>query len=330
LELIHHFLESLLPTLQALTSLIGVYVILALSLNLINGMAGMFSIGHAGFWAIGAYSTGYLIVNNPLGTPPPLTFATGMVLAILFAAVAGVVLALACLRLSGDYLAIATLGFSVIVVNIIYNLDQVGAATGLSTPVRVSPAVVWLFVALTWIFLYRLQFSNFGRIVMSIREDEIAAESLGIARLYFKTMIFALGAGLAGLAGALYAGFATYLNPSGFEFDQSIKILTMVVLGGLGSLTGVTLAAVLLTLLPELLRLFKIEDFQMVFFAMILLLMVLIRPQGIIGGREIWHLPGIRRYWRPGFTPLMRNSMQVPSGTGNSSLILKSGQGGQQ
>jgi branched-chain amino acid transport system permease protein len=112
-------------------------------------------------------------------------------------------------------------------------------------------------------------------------------------------LVFVIGASMAGLAGALYANSATYLNPSGFEFDQSIKLLTMVVLGGLGSITGVTLAAILLTLLPEVLRLFSLESYQMIVFSGLLLAMVLLRPQGLMGRFELWDLPILKRWWRP-------------------------------
>ncbi|MBF0442994.1 MAG: branched-chain amino acid ABC transporter permease [Oligoflexales bacterium] len=291
MALLNNFLTALGPTLFAMLNLMGVYVILALSLNMINGMGGMFSIGHAGFWAVGAYSAGALIIHSPLSAYPNLTFALAMIVAIVITAIAGLVLSVSCMRLSGDYLAIATLGFSIIVVNILYNMDYVGAATGMILPVSINRWFVWLMVLVTLVFYYRVKYSNFGRLVMALREDEIAAEALGISRLYYKTLIFALGAALAGMAGALYAGFATYLNPTGFEFDQSIKMLTMVVLGGLGSITGVTFAAMILTLMPELLRLVGFEDYQMVLFALILLLMVLMRPQGILGSKEIWDIP---------------------------------------
>jgi branched-chain amino acid transport system permease protein len=208
------------------------------------------------------------------------------------AGVAGFILAVPCLRLAGDYLAIATLGFSIIVVSLLYNFDYVGGATGISTPAYASRWFVWLMVAATLVVYYRLQYSNVGRVIQALREDEIAAQSIGINRVRVKTLVFVIGAAIAGLAGALYANSATYLNPSGFEFDQSIKILTMVVLGGLGSITGVTVAAIGLTLLPEVLRLLSLEDYQMLVFAVLLLLMVLTRPQGIMGSFEIWDLKG--------------------------------------
>ncbi len=293
------FFTSLGSTIFSSLDLIGVYVILALGLNLINGMAGMFSIGHAGFWAVGAYTAAAITVHDPLSTPWPVTLALSIIAAIAVTGFAGLVLALPCSRLAGDYLAIATLGFSIIVVSLLYNLDFVGAATGLSTPTYVSKGFIWLMVALSLLFYYRLQYSNLGRTILALREDEIAAQSIGVNRVRLKILVFVLGAGMAGLAGALFANSATYINPAGFEFDQSIKILTMVVLGGLGSLTGVVLAAVLLTLLPEVLRLVNLADYQMLVFSVLLIVMVLVRPQGILGRKELWDLPLLRRYWRP-------------------------------
>ena len=294
-----HLLTDLASTIMSSLDLIGIYVILALGLNMINGMAGMFSIGHAGFWAVGAYAAGALTVHNPLGTPWPVTFGMSIVIAVLAAALSGLILAIACLRLAGDYLAITTLGFSIIVVTLLYNLEAVGAATGLSTPTFAGKWFIWLMVGVVWVFYYRIQFSTIGRTIQAIREDEIAAQSLGLNRVRVKALVFVLGASLAGLAGALYASSATYLNPSGFEFEQSIKILTMVVLGGLGSITGVTVAAAALTLMPEVLRLLKLEDYQMLVFAGLLLIMVLLRPEGLMGKWELWDLPGLKRRWRP-------------------------------
>lgn len=299
LDTLMNFFLALGPTVSSILDLIGVYVILALGLNMINGMAGMFSIGHAGFWAVGAYSAAAITVHNPFGTPWWLTLILSIVVAIAFTAASGFVLAVPCLRLSGDYLAIATLGFSIIVVSLLYNMEFLGAATGLSTPTYVAKWFIWVMVLVTLIFYYRVQFSNIGRIIQALREDEIAAQSIGVNRIRYKTLVFVLGAGLAGLAGALHASSATYLNPSGFEFDQSIKILTMVVLGGLGTITGVTVAAVGLTLMPEILRLMNLEDYQMLVFALILLVMVLVRPEGIMGQKELWDLPFLRRFWRP-------------------------------
>ena len=299
MNLILNFLGELGPTVYSSLELIGVYVILALSLNMINGMAGMFSIGHAGFWAVGAYSAAAVTVHDPFGLAGPAILVASILVAMVVAGIAGFILAVPCLRLAGDYLAIATLGFSIIIVTLLYNFDYMGAATGISTPTYGGKAFVWLMVLVTLVVYYRLQFSNLGRTIQALREDEIAAQAVGINRLRLKTLVFVIGAAMAGLAGALYANSATYLNPSGFEFDQSIKMLTMVVLGGLGSITGVTLAAILLTLLPEVLRLFSLESYQMIVFSGLLLTMVLLRPQGLMGRFELWDLPILKRWWRP-------------------------------
>lgn len=299
LTTLSEFFMALGPTVYSILDLIGVYVILALGLNMINGMAGMFSIGHAGFWAVGAYTAAAITVHNPLGTPWPVTFATGMFGAIGLTAAIGGLVAVPCLRLAGDYLAIATLGFAIIIVTLLYNMDFVGAATGISTPTYADKWFIWLMVGVTLVVYYRLQYSNIGRIIRAIREDEIAAGAIGINRVRYKALVFVVGAGIAGLAGALHANSATYLNPAGFEFDQSIKILTMVVLGGLGSITGVTVAAIVLTVMPEILRLAQLEQYQMLVFAGTLLVMVLVRPEGVMGKHEIWDLPWLRKFWRP-------------------------------
>lgn len=299
-ELLPNFLQAVGPTITNNLDLIGVYVILALGLNMINGMAGMFSLGHAGFWAIGAYASAAMTVFNPFALPWYASYALGIVLAVLLAGLAGLIIAVPCLRLAGDYLAIATLGFGIIIVTILYNLEPLGAARGFTgIPTYANGWFIWSMVGVTLLFYYRLQFSNLGRIIQALREDEIAAQAIGINRVTWKTLVFVLGAGVAGLAGAMYANSATYLNPSGFEFDQSVKILTMVVLGGLGSITGVTLAAIALTILPEFLRLLNMQDYQMLVFAAALLVMVLIRPEGLLGHRELWHAPLLRRIWDP-------------------------------
>ena len=298
-----NFIGALGSTVTANLGLIGVYVILALSLNMINGMAGLFSIGQAAFWAIGAYTAAAVTTHMSIdaGSFAQIAgiVALSTVAAVLVSAFAGLILAIPCMRLTGDYLAIVTLGFNIIVVSVLFNLDYVGGATGINTPTYVNAGFIWIMVAATLLFYYRVQFSNVGRMIQAIREDEIAAQSIGINRVGYKALVFVLGAGVAGLAGSLYASSATYLNPSGFDLDQSIKILTMVVLGGLGSITGVTIAAILLTLLPEVLRLLNLADYQMLIFAVLLLTMVLVRPQGIMGDREIWHIPAFRRRWRP-------------------------------
>ena len=293
-------LNAIWPTISNNIELIGVYVILALGLNMINGMAGMFSLGHAGFWAIGAYSSAALTVYNPMGLDWRLAFLVGIVAAIVLAGIAGLVIAVPCLRLAGDYLAIATLGFGIIIVSVLYNLEFVGAARGFTgIPVYAGKWFIWLMVGLTLVFYYRVQFSSLGRKIQALREDEVAAQSIGISRLRNKTMVFVIGAAIAGLAGAMYANSATYLNPAGFEFDQSIKVLTMVVLGGLGSITGVTVAAIGLTLMPEFLRLVGMEDYQMLIFSGVLLAMVLTRPQGVMGKFELWDHRLLRNWWRP-------------------------------
>ena len=216
-ELLTNFTQAIGPTIANNLDLIGVYVILALGLNMINGMAGMFSLGHAGFWAIGAYTSAAMTLFNPWGLPWYAAYGLGIVLAVFLSGLAGLIIAVPCLRLAGDYLAIATLGFGIIIVTVLYNLEPVGAARGLTgIPTYANGWFIWAMVGVTLLFYYRVQFSNVGRIIQALREDEIASQAIGINRIKWKTLVFVLGAGVAGLAGAMYANSATYLNPSGF------------------------------------------------------------------------------------------------------------------
>jgi len=303
--------------------MIGIYLVLALSLNLINGYAGLFSLGHAGFWAVGAYTGSACIVYmhalHP-GVPGAALFCLGMCAAVVFSALAGLLLGLPCLRLRGDYLAIATLGFSLIVVNVLDNLNVVGGARGfpfgrLEWPdsavyqlsARLHHNVIHMILAVAAVVVCTLVIRNIvrsshGRAIISIREDELAGQMCGINIVKYKLFVFVLGAAFAGAAGVLYSTFNYRIEPRAFDFMAGVRILLMVVLGGMGSLTGTFIAVVILYEAPELLRLSNLEllgqpvaDWWAIIYALLLVGLMLLRPQGLLGKREITDIVALPR-----------------------------------
>ncbi|MBW3636286.1 MAG: branched-chain amino acid ABC transporter permease [Armatimonadetes bacterium] len=233
----------------------GIAVILAVSLNLINGITGQFSLGHAGFMAIGAYVSAYF--TKEIGTQilDPINFALGITVGALAAGVAGLLVGLPSLRLRGDYLAIVTLGFNQIIVSIIRNLEIVGGASGYTDIPRFT-SFAWTFALVFGCILTvrNIAVSSLGRSMRAVRDDEIAAEAAGINTTQIKVLAFAFSAMWAGVAGALQAHFIQVANPSDFTFLRSVEVVVSVVLGGLGSITGSALAAVGLRVLEEVLR----------------------------------------------------------------------------
>jgi branched-chain amino acid transport system permease protein len=272
----------------------GIAITLAVSLNLINGFTGQFSIGHAGFMAVGAYSAAYFSVNygahlattlgeGTLGWVVSLTFATLVGAAV--AAVAGLVVGVPSLRLKGDYLAIVTLGFGQIIVVLLNNIEAIGGARGYSgIPIVKSFFWIFLVAALTIIIVHNIVNSAFGRALISIREDELAAEAMGVNTTRYKVLAFVISSAMAGAGGALLAHFDGYLNPKSFEFIRSFEILIMIILGGLGSIVGSVLGAILLTVLPEALRGFA--EYRMVIYSVLLILLMITRPQGLLGSSD--------------------------------------------
>ncbi len=270
--------------------LMGVNAILALSWDLVAGVTGQFSIGHAGFMAIGAYSSAFLTLNYHFPFLPAILFAT------LLSAAAGFVVGIPTLRLRGDYLAIATLGFGEIVRVAILNAKSLGAATGLKgIPILSSFFSVYLALAIAlWLCLALLK-SQPGRILLAIREDELAAQMMGIDVVKYKVFAFSLSACLAGIGGALYAHWTSFIHPDSFTFMKSIEIILMGVVGGMGTIYGAAAGGMIITLLPEGLRLLleqnpvlsqNKEFIRMLFFASLLLIFILLRPQGIFGKKE--------------------------------------------
>ena len=285
------------PRISLLLVYVALNVILVASLNLINGFTGQFSLGHAGFMAVGAYVGaaftrfwGQTVLAHLTFIPAPaaqaLLLTAALLLGGLAAAVVGLLVGLPTLRLRGDYLAIATLGFGEMVRIIIPNLEVVGGAKGFGG----FPKLTTLFWTLVWAWLTVVLLKNLvnsvhGRALLAIREDEVAAEAVGINTTFYKTTAFVLGAFFAGVAGCLFAHFLLYINPASFDFLKSVELVVMVVLGGMGSLTGSVVAATVLTVLREWLRV--AGAYRLVLYAALLVVMMLIRPTGLLGGWEL-------------------------------------------
>lgn len=258
--------------------LICIYVILAASLNLINGVTGQFSIGHAGFMAIGAYLSAIVTVkfHGPL--------AAAILVGAIVSAVVGFLVGLPTLRLKGDYLAITTLGVGQIVQVIFFNTNYVGGAAGFSVPRTINWTWAFWLTALTLVIIHNFTNSSHGRACISVRENEIAAEAMGINTTKYKVLAFTLGSFFGGLAGGIYANYLYLIQPTTFSFLTSFNILVMVVLGGMGSMTGSILGAVIMTILSAYLSNFP--EWRMVITALLMIVMMLFRPSGLMGTKE--------------------------------------------
>lgn len=279
---------------------IGINIILAVSLNLVNGYTGQFSLGHAGFMAIGAYASAAVTsFGGPrwfdsLGGVNTATtsglFLVALIVGGLAAALAGLIVGVPSLRLKGDYLAIATLGFGEIIRVIIQNTETMGGSRGFSVS-GVYTTIFWTYsvAAITIYVVANLVHSAYGRGFLTVRDDEIAAEAIGVNTTKYKVVAFVLASFFAGIAGGLYAHFIGYLTPEGFGFMKSIEIIVMVILGGMGNTVGVICAAILLTILPEVLR--PVQEYRMVIYSLMLIILMLTRPQGLFGGIA-WRRPG--------------------------------------
>lgn len=285
-----------------LITLLGINIILSTSLNLINGFCGLFSLGHAGFFAVGSYAGAVfttLVAPEFAAQNPYLALVLACGIGFVAACVAGAIVGIPCLRLTGDYLAIATIGFSEIIRIVLLNFDYVGGSRGLTSipkltdvsfgsgesAISFAGAPITLFVAvLTIVVLYNLMRSSFGRCILSIREDEIASRSMGIDVRFYKTFSFIVAAGFAGLAGALFAHYQEFLSPNSFNFQLTVNILLMVVIGGMGSFRGAILGAAIVTIVPELLRFQEtLSQMRMLIFGLIMIVLMLWQPDGIMG-----------------------------------------------
>lgn len=270
--------------------------LMSMSLNLINGYTGQFSLGHAGFMAIGAYFSAYATTHwsflpESIRAVEFFIFAFG---AGLTAAAAGFLVGLPSLRLKGDYLAIVTLGFGEIIRVALLNMDFLGGPRGYSGIPGFGSFLFSFIFASLWLVIcfftiWRVMHSTYGRGFLSVREDEIAAEAMGINTTRMKVRSFVLSSFFAGVAGALFAHFTNFINPSSFTFLQSVNAVIMVVLGGMGSMTGSIVAAIFITVLPEALRPLQEltgVDLRMVIYSLSLVLVMILRPQGLFGDLE--------------------------------------------
>jgi branched-chain amino acid transport system permease protein len=285
---------------------IGIHALLALGLNLVNGITGQFSLGHAGFMAVGAYTAAALSTGLLAGlfADPALCHVALLIeipVAAALAGLAGYMVGLPSLRLKGDYLAIVTLGFGEIIRVALLNSQSLGGARGfIGIPgIPGVGSAFWVFgvLSLAILFCTRLMEGSYGRALLSVREDEVAAEALGLDSTRYKVGAFVASAALAGAAGALFAHTYNFLHPSSFNFMKSVEIVVMVVLGGMGSMSGALMAAVLLSAMPEALRPLKAltgVDLRMVLYSLMLVLLMLYRPQGLMGRKELWQTS----WWR--------------------------------
>lgn len=281
------------PYANDILTTLGINIILAVSLNLVNGHTGQFSLGHAGFMSVGAYlSAAVTMFIGPrlLGEDGGATWAQNAVFfgALLVggfcAAFAGLLVGVPSLRLRGDYLAIVTLGFGEIIRVIFQNIEPLGGALGLNgIPNYTTVAWTFVFAALTVFVVGCLVNSTYGRGFLATHDDEIAAEAMGLNTTRYKIAAFVIGAFFAGIAGGLYGHFKMSITASGFDFTKSIEIVVMVILGGMGNTLGVILAAILLTLLPEVLR--PIAEYRMILYSFMLIVLMLMRPQGLFNFR---------------------------------------------
>ena len=261
---------------------ICINIMLAVSLHLIIGITGQFSIGHAGFMAIGAYISAIATMKWDI------PFIMAILLGALAAAIAGLIVGIPTLRLKGDYLAIATLGFAEIIRIIFINTDYVNGAAGMQVTHQSTWTTAFVCVVITILIIANFTKSRHGRACIAIREDEIAADSMGINTTYYKVVAFAIGSFFAGVAGAIFAHNFYIIQPTTFNFLKSFDILIYVVLGGLGSLSGATIAAVFLTVVSTYLQNFP--ETRMIIYSLVLILVMLYRPTGLMGTKEITDL----------------------------------------
>jgi branched-chain amino acid transport system permease protein len=263
---------------------VGINIILAVSLNLINGHTGQFSLGHAGFMAVGGYTAASitLALSKQLSSfvAVPALFVVALLAGGLMAAVVGLAVGIPTLRLKGDYLAIVTLGFGEIIRVVFQNMESVGAASGLKgIPHFTNLFWAWGLAAVTVYVVASLVNSTYGRGFIAVHDDEVAAGAMGINPTRYKVTAFVIGAFFSGIAGGLYAHHKQFLSPTGFDFLKSIDIVVMVILGGMGRTAGVILAAIILTILPEFLRAFA--DYRMIIYSLLIIGLMMTRPQGL-------------------------------------------------
>jgi branched-chain amino acid transport system permease protein len=299
--------DGVIEYVQRIVLLAGINVILAVGLNLINGTTGQFSIGHAGFMAVGAYGAAFFgvklapILQRLLGVgavADAVAFNLALLIGALFAGIAGLLVGAPSLRLRGDYLAVVTLGFGEIIRISFNNAQFLGAATGYfgDTPAGL-PAYTSFFWVYAWaiaivILIRNLTFSQTGRSLAAIREDEIAAEAMATPTTRLKVLAFSLSAASAGIAGGLFAYMQSGIRPEDFRFDKSIDMIVMIIIGGLGSISGAVVGGIFVAVTLELMR--DLQQYRLVLYALLLIVIMLVRPEGLLGSRE---LPTVVRGW---------------------------------
>ena len=280
------------PVIENALVMIGINIILAVGLNLVIGISGQFSLGHAGFMAVGAYATAILSMKMPTFTG----FLSGLIIGAIIAGGVALVVGIPTLRLSGDYLAIATLGVAEIIRTLIMNLD--GLTNGPAGLFGITPFVTWsmvyVIVCLTTLVTTNFINSPAGRATLSIRENEIAAESMGVNTTKYKVVAFVIGAMTAAIAGGLYASYIQTIVPGNFDFMKSIDILIIVVFGGVGSITGTFIAAIVLGLLNMFLQ--DAGSLRMIIYALALVIIMIFKPSGLLGTKEL----SFKKIWRKG------------------------------
>jgi branched-chain amino acid transport system permease protein len=295
--------DGLIEYVQRIVLLAGINIILAVGLNLINGTTGQFSIGHAGFMAVGAYAAAFSGVQlaptmqRLLGAgvlAEAVTFNIALVIGAALAALAGLLVGAPSLRLRGDYLAVVTLGFGEIIRISFNNAQFLGAATGYFGD---SPAGLPAWTSFFWVFgwataivvlLRNLTFSQTGRSLSAIREDEIAAEAMATPTTRLKVLAFSISAATAGIAGGLFAFMQSGIRPEDFRFDKSIDMIVMIIIGGLGSISGAVVGGIFVAVTLELMR--DLQEYRLVLYALLLIVIMIVRPQGLFGTRELSRL----------------------------------------
>jgi len=305
--------HGLIEYVQRILLIAGINVILAVGLNLINGTTGQFSIGHAGFMAVGAYAAAFsgvklapqlAAVFGAGAVADAVTFNVALLIGAALAGVAGFVVGLPSLRLRGDYLAIVTLGFGEIIRIVFNNAVFLGGATGYSGD---TAAGLPTYTSFFWVFLWvtvvvgvirNVTFSQTGRSLIAIREDEVAAEAMATPTTRLKVLAFSLSAATAGIAGGLFAHLQGGIRPDDFKFDKSIDMIVMIIVGGLGSISGAALGGVFVAVTLELMR--EVQQYRLVLYALLLIVIMLVRPEGLLGQREVSLAWFRRRSPRPG------------------------------
>ncbi len=292
--------DGLIEYAQRIVLLAGINVILAVGLNLINGTTGQFSIGHAGFMAVGAYGAAFFgiklapLVQSLLGVgalAEAVTFNIALLIGAVLAGLTGLLVGAPSLRLRGDYLAVVTLGFGEIIRISFNNAQFLGAATGYfgDTPAGL-PAYTSFFWVYAWaiaivVLIANLTFSQTGRSLLAIREDEIAAEAMATPTTRLKVLAFSLSAATAGIAGGLFAYMQAGIRPEDFRFDKSIDMVVMIIIGGLGSISGAVVGGIFVAVTLELMR--DLQQYRLVLYALLLIIIMLVRPEGLLGRREL-------------------------------------------